>query len=59
MRVFRLVRWGASTFGELIVVLRHQKRWWLVPLVVILLLFGILFLLGQATPLGPWIYSLF
>jgi hypothetical protein len=34
-------------------------RWWLFPLVVFLLLFGILLLLATATPVGPFIYALF
>jgi hypothetical protein len=34
-------------------------RWWLFPMIVVLLLFGMLLLLASATPLGPFIYTLF
>ena len=59
MRFLRYVGSGFTTFGELLLTLREQKRWWLIPLVVVLSFFGVLLLLGQATPLGPFIYSLF
>ena len=38
--------------------LKHSKKWWLLPIVVILFMFGILvFLSGTAA--APFIYSLF
>jgi hypothetical protein len=38
--------------------LRHNKKWWLTPIVVILLLFGaMMFLSGTAA--APFIYTLF
>lgn len=38
--------------------LAHSKKWWLLPIVVILLMFGVLvFLSGTAA--APFIYSLF
>jgi hypothetical protein len=38
--------------------LRHNKKWWLTPIVVILLLFGaLMFLSGTAA--APFIYTLF
>lgn len=38
--------------------LRTEKRWWLTPIVVVLLLFGVLLVLG-GTGLAPLIYTLF
>jgi hypothetical protein len=38
--------------------LRHNKRWWLTPIVLVLLLAGALVLLG-GSGLAPFIYSLF
>jgi hypothetical protein len=38
--------------------LRTNKKWWLVPILVILLLFGLLMLL-TVSPLAPFIYPLF
>ena len=43
---------------EMIDFLRHNKKWWLLPILVVLLLFGILLVLG-GTAAGPFIYPLF
>jgi hypothetical protein len=45
--------------GEIFVFLWKRKLWWLIPLVVILLMFGLLILLVSASGLGPLIYPLF
>jgi hypothetical protein len=38
--------------------LRHNKKWWLLPIVVVLVAFGVLvFLSGTAA--APFIYTLF
>jgi hypothetical protein len=44
-----------SEFWQFIV---HNKKWWLVPICVVLLLFGVLMLLGS-TAAAPFIYTLF
>ena len=38
--------------------LRGNKKWWLTPLLVILLVFGVLVALG-GTAIAPFIYTLF
>jgi drug/metabolite transporter superfamily protein YnfA len=38
--------------------LRHNKKWWLLPIVVVLGLFGLLVLLS-GTAAAPFIYTLF
>lgn len=38
--------------------LRHNKKWWLVPIIVALLLVGVLVILG-GTAAAPFIYTLF
>jgi len=47
-----------SLASELIDFLRHNKKWWLTPIVIALLLLGILVILG-ATGAAPFIYTLF
>ena len=47
-----------SAFGELWDFLRHNKKWWLIPIVVVLLLMGVLVILG-GTGAAPFIYTLF
>ena len=44
---------------ELFLYLWKNKLWWLIPLVVVLLIATMLLFLGQATPIGPFIYTLF
>jgi hypothetical protein len=36
----------------------HNKKWWLTPIIVVLLLVGVLAVLG-GTGVAPFIYSLF
>lgn len=38
--------------------MRTTKKWWLTPIVLVLLLVGVLLVLS-ATPLGPFLYPLF
>ncbi len=44
--------------GEFATFLRYHRKWWLLPLIVILLLFGALMVVGN-TAAGPWLYTLF
>jgi hypothetical protein len=44
--------------GEFVAFLRHNKKWWLTPIIVVLLLVGILAVLG-GTAAAPFIYTLF
>jgi len=43
---------------ELVEMLRHNKKWWLTPIIAVLLLIGILVLLGGSAA-APFIYTLF
>jgi hypothetical protein len=43
---------------ELFAFMVHQRAWWMIPVVAGLLMVGLLVLVAQATPLGPFIYSL-
>jgi hypothetical protein len=47
-----------SFLAELFAFMREHKKWWLLPIVVTLLLFGALVLLS-GTAAGPFIYTLF
>lgn len=44
--------------GEFIQFLKHNKKWWLAPIVISVLLLGALVLLG-GTAAAPFIYTLF
>lgn len=49
----------AGVVRELLQFLWTRRLWWMAPMVAVLLLFGILMVLAAATPLGPFIYTLF
>ncbi len=39
--------------------LREEKKYWLVPIVILLVLFGILLVVAQGSAVAPFIYTLF
>lgn len=39
--------------------LRNRKKFWLLPLIIILLGFGVLFVLASGSAIAPFIYTLF
>jgi hypothetical protein len=45
--------------GELFGFLWARKLWWLIPMVVVLMLFGLLVIFGSASGVAPFIYTLF
>ena len=45
--------------GELLAFLCGSKRWWMAPMILILLLFGVLLILAQSSAIAPFIYTLF
>jgi hypothetical protein len=44
--------------GEFASMLMHNKKWWLTPIVLVLILFGLLIILGGSS-YAPFIYTLF
>ncbi|MCU0724685.1 MAG: DUF5989 family protein [Planctomycetes bacterium] len=45
-------------FADLADFLLHNKKWWLAPIVIVLLLFAVLVILG-GTGVAPFVYTLF
>ena len=39
--------------------LRVRKKWWLLPIVILLILLGILIVVSQSFALSPFMYALF
>ncbi|MGC9342582.1 MAG: DUF5989 family protein [Bacteroidales bacterium] len=39
--------------------LKHRKRWWLLPVIIVLLIFGVLIVLSSGSAVAPFIYTLF
>jgi hypothetical protein len=49
---------SAGVVAEFWQFLRHSKKWWLLPIVIVLFLFGVLIFLS-GTAAAPFIYTLF
>jgi hypothetical protein len=49
---------SSGMLGEVWAFLRQTRKWWLVPILVLLALFGVLLLAG-GTGAAPFIYTLF
>ena len=39
--------------------LKERKKYWLLPIIIVLALFGILIVLSQGSVLAPFIYTIF
>lgn len=59
MKVAENVRDRFGIAGELMGFLWQRKLWWLIPMVLVLLVFGGLMVAAQSSALGPFIYTLF
>lgn len=45
--------------GDLWAFLRARRKFWLVPIVLVLVLLGALLVLGQGSAIAPFIYTIF
>jgi hypothetical protein len=45
--------------GDLWGFMKQNKKWWLLPLLLTLLIFGVLVFLSSSSGLAPFIYTLF
>ena len=52
MASFRVLR-------EFFSFLKHEKKFWLAPIIMVLVLFGLLLVFAQSSAVAPFIYSLF
>ena len=39
--------------------LRERKKYWLLPIIIVLVIFGILIVLSQGSAVAPFIYTIF
>ena len=49
----------ARVLGEFWQFLKQEKKYWLTPIVVVLVLLGVLLVFAQSSAVAPFIYSLF
>jgi hypothetical protein len=45
--------------GELLSFFARNKRWWMLPMIFVVLLLGVLLILAQSSVIAPFIYTLF
>jgi hypothetical protein len=48
-----------SLLKEFWLFLRVRKKWWLLPIIVVMLLLGMLLVFAQGSALAPFIYTIF
>jgi hypothetical protein len=48
-----------GVLGELLQFLWQRKLWWLIPMIVLLVIFVVLLVFAQGTAIAPFIYTLF
>jgi len=59
MQIFKELTSRLGIMGELLIFLWKRKLWWLIPMVMVLLLFGLLLIFAQTSSIAPFIYTLF
>lgn len=59
MSIMRVARRRFGIAGELLSFFWGNKRWWMVPIITVLLLVGVLVILAQSSVVAPFIYTLF
>ena len=45
--------------SEFVYFLKTSKKWWLAPIILVLLLVGLLLVFAQGSALAPFIYTVF
>jgi hypothetical protein len=56
---FKGMMTNTGVVGEVIQFLWARKLWWLIPMVTVLLLFGLLLIFASSSGVAPFIYTLF
>ena len=59
MQIFKELTSRLGIMGELLAFLWKRKLWWLIPMVLVLMLFGVLLIFAQTSSIAPFIYTLF
>jgi len=49
----------SSIIKELFAFLWQAKLWWLIPMIIIFLIFGLLIIFTEGSALAPFLYTLF
>ena len=49
----------SSLVGEFWAFLKERKKWWLLPIIIVMVLIGALLVFAQGSALAPFIYTIF
>lgn len=58
-QIFRNLSTNLGVVGEFLRFLWARRLWWLIPMVVVLLMFAFLLIASTSTGVAPFIYTLF
>lgn len=58
-KLHKKVREHVTVFTELWAFMRVRKKWWIGPIIALMLLLGLFIVLTQGSALAPFIYTLF
>ena len=50
---------GKGLLGELWAFMKVRKKWWLLPVIVVMVAVGALLIFAQGSALAPFIYTIF
>ncbi len=59
LKIFKNFRSRLEILGELWAFMKIRKKWWLGPIIFILILLGMVVVLTEGSALAPFIYTLF
>lgn len=59
MKFLKTTTRNLGVAGELFSFFLNNKRWWLVPMILVLFMLGALIVLAQSSAIAPFIYTLF
>lgn len=48
-----------SIVGEIWEFMRVRKKWWLLPIIIMIVLLGLILVFAQGSALAPFIYTVF
>ena len=59
MSYFKRVASKLGIMGEMMIFFWERKLWWMIPMVSVLLLFGLVIVFTHGTAVAPFVYTLF
>ncbi len=59
MNFMQRVRRRFTIAGELISFFARNKRWWVLPIIILVLLFGMVLIAAESSSIMPLIYTMF